>query len=43
MTELEKQIKAAILSTLVVVNKESIEKYALPAIMKAINQSPEKK
>lgn len=37
MTELEKKIKEAIQKTLVVANKESIEKYAVPEIIKVLN------
>jgi hypothetical protein len=38
MSELEKAIKAAILSRLVVLNKDSIERYAIPEILKAIEK-----
>lgn len=40
---IEKDLKAAILSRLVIINKESIDKYAIPEIIKIIEKHYDKK
>jgi hypothetical protein len=40
---LENELKEAILSKLVVINKDSIDKYAIPALLKIIEKYYDKK
>jgi hypothetical protein len=40
---IEEELKQAIMSKLVIVNKESIDKYAIPELLKIINKYYDKK